>query len=386
MPLVFDWIPGLFNAGTKLNFDMQHQQQTQWCWSATAVSVSHFYWSWSGWDQCELVNAEFNQTTCCDDGSTSQCNQPWYTANALKRTKNWQNTIAGTLTRDQVLDELNAGRVIAARIGWSGGGGHAMVIYGYNPIFDWLFIGDPWYGDQIVDYDTYVSAYQGSGSWTHCYMTKPYNPIFDWKFEIMPLTLKYPPPYVSRILERDLSMLMRPPQVQQLRTQDVEQNRQMDKMRVHTTHPVYTVSLVNAQRSVLDDARITSWRSLVSDGDTPLASVDVRADENVREETLKISQFNEGPFVQSTAEALEKARSLKQTQKSDFEVRTLEIPALYVRALWLKNNDGDDLIIPLSPAPTAFEPGRAYSSREFNKVVSELSTQRLSQDDDELVG
>src|SRR5579863_7669733 len=53
-----------------LGLPEQHQQQTEWCWSATSTSISHFYNAASTWTQCSLVNNAFNQTTCCQNGSS----------------------------------------------------------------------------------------------------------------------------------------------------------------------------------------------------------------------------------------------------------------------------------------------------------------------------
>jgi hypothetical protein len=66
-----------------LNFAMQTQLQSEWCWAATSSSVSHFYDLASTFTQCSIVNNQQNQMTCCADGSTPQCNTPWYLNQAL---------------------------------------------------------------------------------------------------------------------------------------------------------------------------------------------------------------------------------------------------------------------------------------------------------------
>ena len=72
--------------------------------------------------------------------------------------------------------ELDNGRPLGVRIGWSGGGGHFNVVgcYTANPLFGLqsLEIEDPWYGTSVWDYDTFRTAYQGTGSWTHSYKTQ----------------------------------------------------------------------------------------------------------------------------------------------------------------------------------------------------------------------
>ncbi len=166
------WWPGP-SKRRQLTFTIQHQQQTNWCWAAVAVSVSLYYNSASGWTQCSLANAELGQTTCCANGSTAQCNQPWYLDRALTRTANLSSWVSGSVGLSTVEQEVDAARLVGVRIGWSGGGGHFVVIEGYQENgAGYVYIEDPWYGASYVGYDTLRTAYQGSGSWTHTYYTR----------------------------------------------------------------------------------------------------------------------------------------------------------------------------------------------------------------------
>ncbi|WP_083802276.1 IS630 family transposase [Micromonospora sp. ATCC 39149] len=157
----------------QLAFLMQYQQQTNWCWSATATSVSLFYNPTSGWYQCYLANAELGQSTCCSDGSAPRCNQPWYLDRALNRVGNLDHWQVGALTMTAIRSEIDAGRPVGARIAWSGGGAHFVVISGYLDYGTiYLAIQDPWYGPSFPSYDTFRTAYQGTGTWTHTYFTR----------------------------------------------------------------------------------------------------------------------------------------------------------------------------------------------------------------------
>lgn len=152
-------------------FTMEAQSQTEWCWAAVTVSVSMFYSTMSTWSQCSLVNDQLGQTTCCANGSTTQCNQPYYLDLSLTRTGNLASVTTGTATMAQVQSEIDANRPLGVRIGWPNGGGHFVVIDGYSTPND-LDIQDPWYGPSTIDYNTFLTAYQGTGSWTHSYRTK----------------------------------------------------------------------------------------------------------------------------------------------------------------------------------------------------------------------
>ncbi len=163
----------LLGGWDRLSFTMQHQQQTQWCWAAVSTSVSHFYNPASTSTQCDVVNAELGQTTCCHDGSTSACNQPWYLDAALTRTGNLKSWAGGSVPFSTVDHEIDALRPLGVRIGWSGGGGHFVILAGYlEGATNYIGVEDPWYGSSDVAYDTFLTSYQGTGSWTHTYYTE----------------------------------------------------------------------------------------------------------------------------------------------------------------------------------------------------------------------
>ncbi|MFI9596416.1 papain-like cysteine protease family protein [Nonomuraea sp. NPDC052265] len=161
----------------RLDFAMQHQQQTQWCWSATSVSVAAFYDPATAWTQCSLVNAERGLNTCCGPAASdaNSCNQPWFVNTALTRVGHLRDTPAGALSLDQIRAELLASSPIGVRIGWAGGGGHAVVVKGrFHDAagVEYVSVADPWAGDSDVPYDTFRNNYQGSGTWTHTYRTQ----------------------------------------------------------------------------------------------------------------------------------------------------------------------------------------------------------------------
>jgi len=66
-------------------------------------------------------------------------------------------------------------RVVGARVGWHGGGGHFMVIYGCRTMngINYYDIDDPIYGKTQITETAFNTAYQGAGSWTHSYITNP---------------------------------------------------------------------------------------------------------------------------------------------------------------------------------------------------------------------
>lgn len=155
----------------RLDFWMQHQQQTNWCWAAVATSVSHFFNPASTWTQCAVANGELNRNDCCGSGASGPCNVYGFLGSSLTRVGHHDHTTSGTATFAQVQAEVDGGRPLCARTAWSGGGAHFLAIIGYRSLGQMLAVDDPWYGKSDVSYTTFLTSYQGSGSWTHSYYT-----------------------------------------------------------------------------------------------------------------------------------------------------------------------------------------------------------------------
>src|SRR5262245_23438285 len=98
-----------------LAFTMQHQKQTQWCWAAVTASVAAYYRN-QAWTQCRVVNNQLGQVSCCSNGSTSACNQPWYLDKALDVVGNLGDYAAGALSIGQITAEIDGARPIGVRI------------------------------------------------------------------------------------------------------------------------------------------------------------------------------------------------------------------------------------------------------------------------------
>ena len=153
---------------------MQAQTQSNWCWAATARSASHYYWFLSRWSQCNIACAELSLTTCCDAPVPDACNVSWWLAKALQRTQNFVS-VTGPVDFAAVKAEIDAGRPVGARIGWSGGGGHFCVIYGYTAgLFgdNYFDIDDPIYGKSHLTVSDFSNNYQSTGTWTDTDFTK----------------------------------------------------------------------------------------------------------------------------------------------------------------------------------------------------------------------
>jgi hypothetical protein len=153
-----------------LPFNMQRQTQSYWCWAATSTSISLFYNALSKWTQCLVAKRALGKE-CCNN--PFGCNITWYLDRALQITANFVS-VSGALNQLAIQSQLQLCRIIGTRIGWVGGGGHFMAIYGCSDrtgIF-FLSIDDPIYGKSDLSLIDYSRNYKGSGSWTHSYYTK----------------------------------------------------------------------------------------------------------------------------------------------------------------------------------------------------------------------
>jgi hypothetical protein len=156
-----------------LGLHEQHQDQSEWCWSATTVSITLFYNAASTWTQCLLVNQAFGQTTCCQNGSSAACNQPWYPDKALTITGHLASTSSGKPSLQTIIGEINAGHPVSIAIYWNGGGGHNPAVDGYdNTAVPTIDLQDPWYGPSTQDFNTFPGSYQGGATWGESYFTK----------------------------------------------------------------------------------------------------------------------------------------------------------------------------------------------------------------------
>src|SRR5262245_25172552 len=256
------------------NFDMELQTQSNWCWAATAKSVSHYYWWFSPWVQCTVANAELNRNDACNTPVPAAANVPWYLDKALTRTNNFVSW-SGPATFQQVRDEIDAGRPVGARIGWSGNGGHFMVIYGYSVIAGTTYfdIDDPIYGKTHLTVNDFSTNYQGSGTWTHTYFTKSYFKL--------PIRFFYPKELVlKRIWEaRPLLNLKRGDLTMGPRelTSDAEAS-------LGLAHRVFTLGLdaLRGARASAMDARPAGVRVYEMAKDAPQAFFDVTDDDDPR--------------------------------------------------------------------------------------------------------
>ena len=355
-----------------LSFNIQQQTQSNWCWAATSASVSLFYCMFSPWTQCKIAKEAMNDNGCCNDEVPTECNQPWYLNLALDITQNLTSHQSGTITWDKIKEELNKGLVIGARIGWNGGGGHFMVIYGVTKRFNTQFvhIDDPVYGKSSMSYDQFATNYKGSGTWTNTYFTKAKNYLIMWYKDPI-----YDPRLLNPILE------VRP--LLSLHGIEIEKNAIPD-LNLGYIHYNYIIGLNQIKENFIMPSSPASLSVIETDKTKPLGMYEFGLNE-AKPELLQLSS-NKDSFndLNGTLERL-KQNNIKNKHKG--ELRSVRIPALNLEFLWLHfSNDKDDQFALLKNVGYKdLTVDTIYSTSQFKKAIIKIAN-RMAKTDNGAMG
>lgn len=188
----------------------------------------------------------------------------------------------------------------------------------------------------------------------------------------MPLRLPTPPEQGEGIILEALSSAVNQPTTMAAAIADAGP----ENLTTAAPHQVYFVGLRDmAQGRLLAAAQMRGWRYIVLKGERPLSSAELSGGG----EAVTFSNFDYGPLVASTVEGVGRAEALDVVQKEDFELRVLEVPALYVVALWL--HGPRELIIPLPPTRGQLEPFAVYEEGVVIDILRGPAARRLAFDD-----
>lgn len=148
-----------------LYIDGQAQQQSNWCWAATGDSVADYFGhSYSQNQFCNMAFGRSANSTCPNDQATLGNDQRAFSTIGI----NPGRYITGTVGYSTVVDQISNNRPIMTRIGWTSGGGHMMVLTGYDTSTSQVQYYDPWPSDSRFNVSTY-NWYRSNSqfSWTH---------------------------------------------------------------------------------------------------------------------------------------------------------------------------------------------------------------------------
>lgn len=169
-----------------LNVKETFQEQTQWCWAGVSQAVLKFYKK--NKSQGVIANYAWGRKDCTNTPVPAVCNQPnymyYYKGSIEDILDHWRvssTPIAKHLRWNEVKKQINNKLISPAvdsakkkgypqiiRYGWYSGGGHFIIIRGYDTAGKKLYLMNPWFteGYGIYKY-SYVKKEPYDHDWTH---------------------------------------------------------------------------------------------------------------------------------------------------------------------------------------------------------------------------
>jgi hypothetical protein len=146
---------------------------------------------------------------------------------------------------------------------------------------------------------------------------------------------------------------------------------------ISTPHRIAVLAIdrISAGMSLRSAVHEKGWRFFVHRGDKIVATINSAASGKGRH---GFSNITAGPFVSGTVRAIRRAERLESIKKGRFEPMLLQIPAIHVVALWLRNLDNDaDLIMPIPPTPRGMRSYRMVPADQFVAKIANLAAQKI---------
>lgn len=125
-----------------LRIQQQVQRRDQWCWSASGNTIAAYF------------GKKMSQETFCNiargrPAKSRNCpNEPQPVTvdqRAFRKLRIKPGVISPrAMSFQEIRAEIDRGRPALAAIRWTGGGGHALTVFGYDARQKWIFWADPW--------------------------------------------------------------------------------------------------------------------------------------------------------------------------------------------------------------------------------------------------
>ena len=146
-----------------LNVPQRNQEKDQWCWNASSQMILLYYGR--SYTQTAIANWAVGGRNVPNFIYGSDATRKGVDL-ILRQFGNISSTGMGSaMSLAQLTGEMNAGRPVVIRWGWSNGGGHILVAHGTSG--STVYLRDPWPANGPT-VNTYAWVYSGSGhTWTH---------------------------------------------------------------------------------------------------------------------------------------------------------------------------------------------------------------------------
>jgi hypothetical protein len=117
-----------------------------------------------------------------------------------------------------------------------------------------------------------------------------------------------------------------------------------------------------------------AWKYLLVTGSQPVRTANVVLTPSGGYAFASISAAH----ASGIGQAILLAENSPVASKGNYEMRLVEVPALYVTALWLKNQKSKtDHFIVIPPAPNGFQPYAVSHAADFLKLLKAAAAQRI---------
>ncbi|MCG8927625.1 papain-like cysteine protease family protein [Lentzea sp. CC55] len=145
------------------NISMYKQEKSQWCWVASGLTIARYHGV--GSTQTDFCNRAQPYYGCNNQPATLDDMARGWNSLGMAHPGSGLNSAASF---NQVYTDVKAARPVGARIGWTSGGGHMNVVYGFDTSKNTIAVADPWPDTATYtwwNYNDYVN--NSSFKWTH---------------------------------------------------------------------------------------------------------------------------------------------------------------------------------------------------------------------------
>jgi len=145
---------------------------------------------------------------------------------------------------------------------------------------------------------------------------------------------------------------------------------------ISTPHRIAVLALerIHAGMSLRSAVEKKGWRFFVHHGEKVVATVNSSMNSKKKH---GFSNITEGPFVRGTVHAIKRAERLEHVEKGRFEPLLLQVPALHLVSLWLRNLESNaDLIMPIKPTPAGVAAYQPLATGKFIATIADLASRK----------
>lgn len=160
----------------ELGVKLERQYRKNWCWAAVACALAAYY-DKGLWTQEKLVWEVLGETVEPSEEqlhqllTSSQFDRCAHLEQALDRVGCLANWSSARPPFRRLMRELDAGRPLAASVGWRSGGHHYLLIDGYHRSQRTIHVLDSQTGQQQVCFDRFPQNYRAGGEWVETFWT-----------------------------------------------------------------------------------------------------------------------------------------------------------------------------------------------------------------------